>query len=142
MITPFEKINKCYHADILREFFIRGYNMGQEQAERSQTGHQTYIDLLPSCPLKLEGTPSHLDTTSTLVQASSTRSIRPIRGHYKYLPMLKNNLKTTDCTSHMHNTYHADNQVTDDKDQCDGKVADSRRKSMHSTVTSWESDRV
>lgn len=37
-------------------------------------------------------------------------------------------------TSHMHDTYYADNQAnrfSDDKDQCDGKSADSRRKSMH-----------
>ena len=37
-------------------------------------------------------------------------------------------------------TYHADDQVTDDKDQCDGKGAGSRRKPMLSNATSWVSD--
>ena len=35
----------------------------------------------------------------------------------------------------MHDTYYADDQANsfvDDKDQCDGKDADSSRKSMHS----------
>ena len=35
----------------------------------------------------------------------------------------------------MHDTYYADDQANsfmDDKDQCDGKGADSSRKSMHS----------
>ena len=50
-----------------------------------------------------------------------------------------------DRASHMHNTYHADDQansLTDDKDQCDGKGADSSRKSMHSRYANKLGDRV
>ena len=40
-----------------------------------------------------------------------------------------------DGTSHMHDAYYADDQAdsfTDDKDQCDGKSADSSCESVHS----------